>query len=161
MTETATSAETAAFASTGRTIARLWLDAVAEGREDAGYLVEDEPDVWREVSWADAARAVDELAHGLVALGIRKGDAFGILASTRLEWVLFDFALALVGAVGAPAYATGSPRDCAYILEHSDAIGVLVEDEEQRAKIGGVDLRHVLSFADLDDLRARGRELAR
>jgi long-chain acyl-CoA synthetase len=148
-------------ASAGRTIARLWLDAVGEGREGAGYLVEDEPGVWREVSWAEAARGVDELAHGLLSLGIRKGEAFGILASTRLEWVLFDFALALVGAVGAPAYATGSARDCVHILEHSDAIGVLVEDEEQRAKIEGVDLRHVLSFADLDDLRARGREHAR
>src|ERR671936_3012126 len=133
MTETTVSAETTALASTGRTIARLWLDAVAEGREGAGYVVEDEPGAWREVSWAEAARAVDELAHGLLALGVRKGEAFGILASSRLEWVLFDFALALVGPVGAPAYATGSPRDCAYILEHSDAVGVLVENEEQRA----------------------------
>jgi long-chain acyl-CoA synthetase len=161
VTETAAHAETAAPGSTGRTIARLWLDAVAEGRDRAGYLVEDEPGAWREVSWAEAARAVDELAHGLLSLGVRKGEAFGILASTRLEWVLFDFALALVGAVGAPAYATGSARDSVHVLEHSDAVGVLVEDDEQRAKIAGVDLRHVLSFADLDDLRARGREHAR
>jgi long-chain acyl-CoA synthetase len=161
VTETATSAETAAPASSGRTIARLWLDAVAEGRDRAGYLVEDEPGAWHEVSWAEAARAVDELAHGLLSLGVRKGEAFGLLASTRLEWVLFDFALALVGAVGAPAYATGSAREAVHILEHSDAVGVLVEDEEQRAKIEGVDLRHVLSFAHLDELRARGREHAR
>src|ERR671938_138732 len=161
MTETTVSAPSQVPASTGRTIARLWLDAVAESRKCAGYLVEDEPGAWRHVSWAEAARAVDELAHGLLSLGVRKGEAFGILASTRLEWVLFDFALALVGAVVAPAYATGSARDCAYILEHSDAVGVLAEDEEQRAKIEGVDLRHVLTFADLDDLRARGREHAR
>src|ERR687886_1310967 len=161
VTETAAHAETAAPASRGRTIARLWLDAVAEGRDRPGYLVEDEPGAWREVSWAEAARAVDELAHGLLALGVRKGEAFGILASTRVEWVLFDFALALVGAIGAPAYATGSAREAVHILEHSDAVGVLVEDEEQRAKVEGVDLRHVLSFADLDDLRVRGREHAR
>jgi long-chain acyl-CoA synthetase len=161
VTETTVSAEAAPPVSTGRTIARLWLDAVAEGREGTGYLVEDEPGVWREVSWAEAARAVDELAHGLLSLGVRKGEAFGILASTRLEWVLFDFALALVGAIGAPAYATGSARDSVHILEHSDAVGVLVEDEEQRANVEGVDLRHILTFADLDALRARGREHAR
>jgi long-chain acyl-CoA synthetase len=46
------------------------------------------------------------------------------------------------------------------VLEHSDAIGVLVEDEAQRAKIADVTLEHVLSFADLDELRARGREFA-
>jgi long-chain acyl-CoA synthetase len=161
VTETSVSAPSRASASKGRTIGRLWLDAVAEGRDGAGYLVEEEPGLWREVSWADAARAVHELAHGLLSLGIRKGDAFGILASTRLEWVLFDFALALVGAVGAPAYATGSARDCTYILEHSDAVGVLVEDEEQQAKIESLELERVLAFADLDDLRARGREHAR
>src|ERR687886_232059 len=161
MTETTVSATSGTTASRGHTIARLWLDAVAEGRDRAGYLVEDEPGAWREVSWAEAARAVDELAHGLLSLGVRKGEAFGLLASTRLEWVLFDFALALVGAVGAPAYATGSKRDTVHILEHSDAVGVLVEDEEQQAKVEGVGLGHVLSFADLDGLRARGREHAR
>jgi long-chain acyl-CoA synthetase len=46
------------------------------------------------------------------------------------------------------------------VLEHSDAVGVLVEDEEQRAKIADLGLPHVISFAELDDLRARGREFA-
>src|SRR5690242_10887899 len=117
-----------------RTIARLWLDAVAAAREGPAYLVE-EPDGWREVSWPEAAQRVDELANGLLSLGLRKGDVFGILGTTRLEWALFDFALALVGGVTAPVYATSSARDCAYVLAHADAVGVLVEDEEQEAKV--------------------------
>jgi long-chain acyl-CoA synthetase len=112
------------------------------------------------VSWAEAAEAVDELAHGLLALGIRKGDAVGILAQTTLEWALFDFALGLIGAVGAAVYANSSSRDSRYVLEHSDAVAVLVEDEEQRVKIEGAAIPHVLTFADLDALRARGREFA-
>ena len=140
-----------------RTIARLWQDAGTREWRAPAYLVE-EPGGWREVSWEEAAAAVDELANGLLALGIRKGDAFAILASTRLEWALFDFALGLVGAVGAPIYMNGSPKDVAYVVEHSDAIGILCEDEDQRAKLGDVALPHVLTFADLDDLRRRGRE---
>jgi long-chain acyl-CoA synthetase len=62
--------------------------------------------------------------------------------------------------VGAAIYANSSPNDCLYVLAHSDAVGVLVEDDEQRAKVAGADLAHVISFADLDDLRARGREFA-
>jgi long-chain acyl-CoA synthetase len=142
-----------------RTIARLWQNALQRGWNDPAYLVQ-EGDTWREVSWEEAARAVDEIAHGLLALGIRKGDAFAILGSTRLEWALFDFALGLIGAVGAPIYANSSPRDCAYVIEHSEAIGVLCEDEAQRGKLNGLDLRHMLTFADLDDLRRRGREHA-
>ena len=53
-------------------------------------------------------------------------------------------------------------NDVGYILEHSEAIGVLCEDEAQRAKVESVRgaaprLEHVLTYADLDDLAARGR----
>ena len=147
---------TATTATGTRTIARLWHDAVARGLESPAYLVQ-EGEEWRPVSWAEAGQAVDEIAHGLLALGVRKGDAFAILASTRLEWVLFDFALGLIGAVGAPIYMNNSPKDAAYVAEHSEAVGVLCEDEEQRAKLAGLDLEHVLTFADLPALRERGR----
>src|SRR5690242_20833408 len=80
---------------------------------------------------------VDELANGLLALGIRRGDAFALLGRTTLEWALFDFALGLVGAVGAPIYSSSSARDVRYVLEHSEAVGILVEDEEQLAKVEG------------------------
>jgi len=142
-----------------RTIARLWQDGIAQNRQTPAYLVQ-EGDVWREVSWREAAQIVDELAHGLLALGVRKGDAFAILASTKLEWALFDFALGSIGAVGAPVYMNSSPKDAAYVVRHSESVGVLCEDHVQRAKVEGVELEHVLTFDDLDDLRARGREHA-
>jgi long-chain acyl-CoA synthetase len=50
-----------------------------------------------------------------------------------------------------------SPRDAAYVAEHSEAVGVLCEDDEQRAKLDGLELEHVLTFADLPALRERGR----
>jgi long-chain acyl-CoA synthetase len=144
--------------SRARTIPNLWRDAAAAGHTEPAYLYEQDGE-WLELGRADAAQAVDELANGLLALGVRKGDAFGLLARTTLEWALFDFALALVGAVGAPIYASSSARDALYVLEHSEAVGVLVEDEEQRAKVAGFG-GHVLSFADLDGLRERGRAFA-
>ena len=143
----------------GRTIGRLWRDAVAAGRSNPAYLVEG-ADAWHAVGWQEAGRTVDEIANGLLARGVRKGDSFGILAQTTLEWSLFDYALARIGAVGAAIYPNSSPNDCRYVLEHSDAVGVLVEDEEQRAKIADLGLQHVISYAELDELRARGREYA-
>jgi long-chain acyl-CoA synthetase len=143
-----------------RTIARLWQNAAVREPAATAYLVEQQ-DGWQAMSWEEAARAVDELAHGLLALGIRKGDAFAILASTRVEWVLFDFALALVGGITAPIYMNSSARDAAYVVEHSEAVGILCEDDEQGAKVQGLPLEHVLTFDDFDELRARGREHAR
>src|SRR5438477_7137428 len=142
-----------------RTIANLWRDAVAAQRSGPAYLHEVDGE-WREVSWPEAAAAVGELANGLLALGIRKGDAFALLARTSLEWALFDFALGLVGAVGAPIYSSSSVRDTHYVLDHSEAVGVLVEDGEQRAKVAGSGVAHVIGFDELDELRERGRAFA-
>src|SRR3954463_8958830 len=142
-----------------RTIARLWQDAVARDPASTAYLFED-AEGWQSVSWGGAGQAVEGPAPGVPALGVRKGDAFAILASTRLEWVLFDFALALVGGVTAPIYMNSSAPDAGYVIRHPEAIGVLCEDDEQRRKVDALGLEHVLTFADFDDLRARGREHA-
>jgi len=148
---------------TTRTIPALWQSATSAGRTDPAYLVEGEGG-WEPVSWDEAARRVDELAHGLLALGLRKGDAFAILGNTRLEWALVNFALARIGVIVVPVYPTSSPADCAYVLGHSDAIGIICEDDEMRARIEGIraqtQLEHLLTFADLDELAARGREHA-
>ena len=146
-----------------KTIASLWRRAGS--RTGTAYLVESPDGDWREVSWEEARTAVDEIANGLLALGVGKGDAFGIIGRTTLEWVLFDYALGSIGAIGVGIYPTLPAKDCAYILDHSDAVGVLVESDEQREKVESErasmpKLRHVLTFADLDDLRTRGREHA-
>jgi long-chain acyl-CoA synthetase len=144
-----------------RTIGRLWQNAVAAGHADPAYLYRHD-DHWHGVSWAEAAERVELIAHGLLARGVRKGDAFGILARTSVEWALFDYALALVGGVTVPVYATGSARDSAFVLAHADAIGVLVDDEAQLAKVteeraSMPRLREVLTFADLAALQEDGQ----
>ncbi len=147
-----------------RTIERLWRDAVAAGRQTPAYLVQD-GDAWLPLSWAEAAERVEGYANGLLSLGVKKGDAFAILGSSRVEWALFDFALGSIGAIAAPIYANSSAKDTGYILDHSESVGVLCEDDVQRAKVESVRgeiprLQHVLTFADLDDLIARGRAYA-
>ena len=142
-----------------RTIWSLWQDALAENRSNPAYLVEEDGG-WREVSQQEAATAVTELAHGLLALGVEKGDSFGILARTRLEWVLLDFALAQIGAVAAPIYPSSTASEACYILEHANVVGCLVEDDEQLAKIEAARPEHVYTLETLDELRALGREHA-
>jgi len=147
-----------------RTIARLWRDAVAAERSNAAYL-EQRGEAWQEISWPEAAARVDAYANGLLSLGLRKGDAFALLARTTVEWALFDFALGSIGAIGAPIYANSSPKDVGYILDHSESVAVVCEDDAQRAKVEQVResvgrLRHVLTFADLEELAERGRAYA-
>jgi long-chain acyl-CoA synthetase len=164
MTETApASLERAPFGER-RTVARLWRDAVAAGRDYPAYLVQSDSG-WREIGWTEAAERVEDYANGLLALGIRKGDAVAIIGQTTLDWTLFDLALAQIGAIGVPIYANSSARDAAYILGHSESVAVLCEDAEQLAKVNEhrdelPRLEHALTFADLAGLAARGRAYA-
>jgi long-chain acyl-CoA synthetase len=164
MTETTTAAPGTGAPHGERTIARLWRDGAAARRSNPAYLVEGH-DGWREVSWADADERIREYANGLLARGIGRGDAFAILAPTSLDWAFVDFALAHVGAVVIPVYANSSTHDVAYLLRHSDAVGIVCENAEQRAKVDEVAgelpaLREILTFDDLDALAAAGRRHA-
>src|SRR3954468_12913042 len=148
---------------TTRTIPALWQRAAGAGRTHPAYLVQGDTG-WEPVTWEDAARRVDELAHGFLAAGLRKGDAFAILGNTTLEWALVNFALAQIGVAVIPVYPTSSPADCAYVLGHSEAVGIICEDEEMHMRIQGIrretQLETVLTFADLDELARNGREHA-
>src|SRR5919106_6238638 len=92
----ATGAVAGADGRRARTIGRVWRDAVAAGRTDPAYLVET-ADGWRPVTWEEAGRRVDEIARGLLALGLGKGDRLALLGTTRIEWALVDLAASLVG----------------------------------------------------------------
>ena len=50
-------------------------------------------------TYHDLARAVDDLAAGLLALGLQKGDRIGIWSPNRAEWVVAQFATAQIGLI--------------------------------------------------------------
>jgi long-chain acyl-CoA synthetase len=151
---------------TERTIARLWQDAVARWPAEGVAYFDRRGSTWHPVTWSEAAATVDARARGLLGRGLHAGDAFAILARTTLDWALTDFACAHLGVVTIPIYATSSPLDVGYVLEHSGAVGVLCEDAGQRAKVEEVRsslprLRDVLTFGDLAGLDGEGRDLAK
>jgi long-chain acyl-CoA synthetase len=94
-----------------------------------------EGDAWVDRSFQQVLDIVKPLALGLVGLGVEKGDRVSILGNTRPEWTYFDYAALSIGATVVPIYQTNSPEECAYVLENADAKVVIVEDDEQLAKI--------------------------
>ena len=70
-------------------------------------------------TYAEFDAAVDRLATGLLARGVRKGDRVGLWSPNRWEWVLTQYATARIGAVLVnvnPAYRT---HELAYALRQS------------------------------------------
>jgi fatty-acyl-CoA synthase len=73
----------------------------------------------RRWTWAELDRDVNELARGLIAAGLRKGDRIGIWAPNCAEWTLVQYATAKTGVVLVnvnPAYRT---HELAYAVNQS------------------------------------------
>ena len=119
-----------------RTIARLWRDAVGRGDTGTAYLVEG-ADRWREVTWGEAAERVEPCANGLLARGLRKGDASRSWPARRSTGRCSTSRSRRSARSPPPIYATSSPHDVAYVAGALRGGGVLCENDEQRAKVDG------------------------
>ncbi|WP_138756645.1 AMP-dependent synthetase/ligase [Modestobacter altitudinis] len=121
---------------------------------------------WEDVTYAEFARQVSGVAKGLVAAGVEPGDRVGLLAKTRYEWTVLDFAIWTAGAVVVPVYETSSPDQIAWILSDSGARALVVETAEHAAAVDSVrdeapELGSVWVIEDgaLDTLTAAGADV--
>jgi fatty-acyl-CoA synthase len=123
----------------------------------------------RRWTYAQLDAASDEVARGLIAAGVAKGDRVGIWAPNCAEWVLLQYGTAKMGAILVninPAYRS---HELGYVLEQA-GISVLVSAEsfktsDYRAMIeevrGGLtELRQVvfIGTSDWDALVAAGQQ---
>jgi long-chain acyl-CoA synthetase len=90
---------------------------------------------WQPTTWLRFGEEVRTTARALMALGFGRGDRVAILGFNRPEWTIFDHAAMMAGGVPAGIYTTCSAEEVYYILHHSEARAVLVEDERQLAKV--------------------------
>src|SRR5574341_299649 len=91
--------------------------------------------IWRRISWADYARNARWIAHALIALRIGPGERVAVIGENRPEWLFSDQGILAAGCVTVGIYATSSPEQVQYILEHSGARVIIVEGEEQLDKL--------------------------
>ena len=84
-------------------------------------------DGWQEVTAREFEEEVRTVAKGLIASGISIGDRVAIMAKTRYEWTILDFAIWFSGAISVPIYETSSAEQIQWILEDSGAVALIVE----------------------------------
>ncbi|MGY1855905.1 AMP-dependent synthetase/ligase [Modestobacter sp. SYSU DS0290] len=121
---------------------------------------------WRDVTWAQFAAEVAGVAKGLVAAGVGPGDRVCLLARTRYEWTVLDYAIWTAGAVVVPVYETSSPDQISWILTDSGARAIFVESQRHADDVESVrseapDLGPVWVIDDgaLDQLTAAGADV--
>ena len=84
-------------------------------------------DGWQAVTAKDYEAEIRSVAKGLIASGIAFGDRVAIMAKTRYEWTVLDFAIWYAGAVPVPIYETSSAEQVDWILTDSAAVAIIVE----------------------------------
>ena len=84
-------------------------------------------DGWQSVTAREVDEEVRATAKGLIAAGIGIGDRVAIMARTRYEWTILDFAIWYAGAVVVPIYDTSSAEQIDWILNDSSTVGIIVE----------------------------------
>ena len=155
-----------------QTIADLTSRSALEHGERAAVRYKHDG-TWRDVTYKQLAEIVDEIALGLIDLGVEQGERICILANTRPEWSYADMAIASAGAVVVPIYQTNSPEECLWVISDSGASAIVCEDDAQLAKIAEIreqvpNLRTVIVMEPptgepavpaitLDEVRERGR----
>ncbi len=89
-------------------------------------------DGWQQVTAREVEAEVRATAKGLVAAGINIGDRVAIMARTRYEWTILDFAIWFAGGCVVPIYETSSAEQIDWILSDSGAVGLVVETPTHR-----------------------------
>jgi long-chain acyl-CoA synthetase len=134
-----------------------------------GLVVFNRPDGkggWTDVTAAEFAKHVTVVAKGLIASGIELGDRVAILASTRYEWVVLDFAIWAAGGCTVAIFDSSSAEQARWILSDSGTKLIVVENARHRATIAEIEdglpeLGEPLVIDDgaIDTLVARGKDL--
>ena len=120
-------------------------------RPEAPALFTKKGSEWVAVTYREYAHLVRRAARALVALGFQAGETACILGFNRAEWVIFDVATMTVGGAPAGIYTTCSKEEVQYIVDHSGAPIVLVENAMQWEKVKAERhrmprLRHVVTM---------------
>ena len=79
-----------------QTIPALLADTAARCGERAAVCFREQGVRW---TWREFARVVDDLAAGLLAIGLQRGDRLGIWSPNRAEWLVTQFATARIGVI--------------------------------------------------------------
>ncbi|MDI9332102.1 MAG: long-chain fatty acid--CoA ligase [Alphaproteobacteria bacterium] len=134
----------------GDTIAAQFWNAVRL-RGPKVWMRQKELGLWHAMTWAQTGHAVREIGHGLLSLGLAKGETASILSNTSIDWVLSDLAVLSCAGVSNGIYPTDAASQVQYLCEDSGTVVLFVEDDEQldkalEARQNLPRLRHIVVF---------------
>ena len=136
---------------TGTTTIASRLRSHAASTPDRVALREKDLGIWRDITWQQYWDRSQEVANGLLALGVEPGDRVAIHSENRPEWVYCDTGIVSIRAVTMGLYPTNPSSEVEYLLNNSGSKILFAEDQEQVDKALSVKdrlptLEHIIYF---------------
>ncbi len=91
--------------------------------------------IWNKVTWGDYGKKVRQVAAAILSLELSRDQTVCILGDNRPEWLICHMAVMSAGMCTCGIYPTSSTDEIRYIIDHSEARLLFVENEEQLDKI--------------------------
>ena len=121
-------------------------------------------DRFRQITYGELNARVNQLAHGLLSLGVRKGDAVAVLIGNRIEHLEVIFATAKIGALAIPLDIKWRALELASVISALETRFLILQEdcrgEAEKAKtikdlsaLKTVSLSSDLSYSGLLDSR--------
>ncbi|MBZ3936085.1 AMP-binding protein [Methanimicrococcus blatticola] len=95
-----------------------WLEHWAEQTPDKEYIVYSDRDL--RFTWKEFNKRVDNMAKGLLAIGVQKGYHVGLWATNVPDWLTFLYACAKIGAVCVTVNTSYKQHELEYLVKDSD-----------------------------------------
>jgi long-chain acyl-CoA synthetase len=119
----------------GSTLCQVYSNAALRYDGLPGFCRKDKSGAFVPLSFRETYERGLDLATSLISLGLEPREHVGLLSDNRLEWILSDYAILLAGAADVPRGTDITDAELIYILTHSDARFVFVENKAMLARV--------------------------
>lgn len=116
------------------TVNKLFFDRVKKFPDEVIYTYK-EKGIWVDATWQEYGEKVHESSNALIAMGFENGERAICLSGNRWEWYYYAMSVVMARGIIVGIYPTNPSQECKYIIQHSEARFILLEDQEQVDKI--------------------------
>jgi long-chain acyl-CoA synthetase len=110
-------------------LAEVFKETSEKFGENPAFWSKDENKEFKSTTYRELYQYGLALAESLIELGVKATDNIGLLADNRLEWIISDYGIILAGAANVPRGSDITDSEIVYILNHSEAKIVFLEND--------------------------------
>jgi long-chain acyl-CoA synthetase len=104
------------------------------------------------LTWREYAAQVRQVAAGLAALGVRRGDTVSLMMANRIEFYPLDVGAQHIGAVCFSVYNTLAAEQLTYLFANADTKVVICEAQYvDRIRASGAAIDHIVCLDGVPD----------